>query len=115
MHLTTCLVCDEKKDHEKNVLGKPIIREDLNACTKFDRICFESQKYGQLSSQTLTYLEQLSKFVQLCALRTKRVKGVTKNLVDNFCIFGAPAIFQRNNGREFNARVVRNIFRCGRV
>ena len=68
--------------------------------SKIDRICSKSQKDGQFSSQTLTNLDHLSKFVQLCALRKKRAKEVTKNLVDIFCIFGTPVIFQSNNGRD---------------
>ena len=106
IYLATCLVCDEKRNRpRKNVVVKPIITEDLNARAQVYLICFESQKDGQFS-QILTYQDHLSKFVQLCALRPKRAEEVAKNLVDIFCIFGAPAILQSDNGLEFTARVI---------
>ena len=69
----------KKKKPRKKKRGSEaqLITEDLNARAKVDRICFESQKNGQLSSQTLTYLHHLSKFVKLRALPTKLAKEVT--------------------------------------
>ena len=56
--------------------------------------------------QILSYQDHLSKFVQLRPMESKRAEEVAKNLIDIFCIFGAPAILQSDNGREFTARVI---------
>ena len=45
MYLTTCLVCDEKRNRpRKNLVVKPILTEDINSRAQVDLICFESQK-----------------------------------------------------------------------
>ena len=106
VYLTTCLVCDEKRNRpRKHLVVKPIISEEMNARAQVDLICFESQKDRKFT-QVLTYQDHLSKFVQLRALTTKRAAEVAKCLVDIFCTFGAPAILQSDNGREFTAKVI---------
>jgi len=49
----------------------------------------------------MVYQDHVTKFVQIRALKTKRVEEVAKHIIDIFCIFGAPIILQSANGREF--------------
>ena len=47
--------------------------------------------------------------MQLRPLTSKRAEEVAKHLMDIFCIFGAPAVLQSDNGREFANRVVSDL------
>jgi len=48
-------------------------------------------------------------FVQIRALKTKRAEAVAKHIIDIFCIFGAPMIFQSDNGREFVNQIINDL------
>ena len=84
---------------------KPTISEDLNARAQVDLICFESERDGDFK-HILTYQDHLKKFLSLRALKTKRAEEVAYNLIEIFCIFGAPCILQSDNGREFTSAVI---------
>ncbi|KAL8578594.1 hypothetical protein ACOMHN_015050 [Nucella lapillus] len=49
----------------------------------------------------MTYLNHFTKFCILRPLTSKRAEEVAVNLLDIFLLFGAPAILQSDNGREF--------------
>ncbi len=53
----------------------------------------------------MTYQDNLTKFVILRPLKNKTAVAVAEELVDIFCIFGAPRILHTDNGREFNNSV----------
>jgi len=47
------------------------------------------------------YQDHLTKFVILRPLKSKRAEEIAYNLLDIYTTFGAPAILQSDNGREF--------------
>ncbi|XP_068234227.1 KRAB-A domain-containing protein 2-like [Palaemon carinicauda] len=53
-----------------------------------------------------TFVNHFSKFCVLRTLTTKRAEEVAANLLDIFLTFGAPAILQSDNGREFVNAVI---------
>ena len=65
----------------------------------------QSQTDGEFK-WILAYQDHLTKFVQLRATKSKRAAEVAHHLLDIFCIFGAPAILQSDNGREFANSII---------
>ncbi|XP_055943339.1 KRAB-A domain-containing protein 2-like [Argiope bruennichi] len=57
----------------------------------------------------MVYLDHLTKFVQLRPLKTKRAEEVAYHVLPIFLTFGAPAILQSDNGREFSNQVISEI------
>lgn len=49
----------------------------------------------------MVYQDHLTKFVLLRPLKIKRPEEVASHLLDIYTTFGAPAILQSDNGREF--------------
>ena len=106
LYLATCSTCDEKRSRpRKGIVVKPILSEDLNSRAQVDLICYESEKDGNYA-HIMCYQDHLTKFVSLRALKSKRAEEVAYHLIEIFCVFGAPAILQSDNGREFVNAVV---------
>jgi len=57
----------------------------------------------------LVYQDHLTKFVNLRPLSNKRAEEVAYVLLDIFTTFGAPAILQSYNGREFSNKIVEEL------
>lgn len=57
----------------------------------------------------LNYQEHLTKFLYLRPLKTKTTAEVAYNLVDIFCVIGAPSVLQSDNGREFCNSVIEEL------
>lgn len=56
----------------------------------------------------MVYQDHLTKFIQLCALTSKRAVEIAHKLLGIFCTFGAPSI-QSDNGREFANSVIEEL------
>ncbi|GFT16576.1 KRAB-A domain-containing protein 2 [Trichonephila clavipes] len=56
----------------------------------------------------MVYQDHLTKFVQLRPLKTKRAE-VACHVLSIFLPFGAPAILQSDNGREFSNQVMSEV------
>ncbi|CAI6372620.1 unnamed protein product [Macrosiphum euphorbiae] len=57
----------------------------------------------------LVYQDHLTKFVSLRPLTHKRAEEVAYVLLDIFTTFGAPAILQSDNGREFVNKIINEL------
>ncbi|CAF2198458.1 unnamed protein product [Rotaria magnacalcarata] len=57
----------------------------------------------------LNYQDHFTKFCILRPLKSKTAAEVAYNLLDIFTTFGAPAILQSDNGREFVAKVIEEL------
>jgi len=57
----------------------------------------------------MVYQEHLTKFARLRALKLKMAEEVATNILDIFCIFGAPVILQSDNGREFVNKIINDL------
>ena len=95
----------KKKKVRKSLVVKPIVSHDFNSRCQVDLIDMQSQPDGQFKF-ILNYQDHLTKFLNLRALMCKTADAVADELIDIFCIFGAPQILQSDNGREFANRVV---------
>ena len=77
-----------------------MIFNDMNSRGQVDLIDMQSQPSGEYK-WILVHQDHFTKFVQLRATKTKRAAEIGYLLLDIFCIFGAPAILQSDNVREF--------------
>jgi len=56
----------------------------------------------------MNYQDHLTKFTILPPLKNKTAEEVAYQLMDIFCMFGAPFIPQSENGREFANKIIQN-------
>lgn len=64
------------------------------------------------------YQDDLTKFMQLLPVTSKRAPGNAYQLLDRFIIFSVPSILQSDNGREFVNSVIEELclmWECLRV
>ncbi|GFX29761.1 KRAB-A domain-containing protein 2 [Trichonephila clavipes] len=57
----------------------------------------------------MVYQDHLTKFVQLRLMKTKRALETAYHVLSIFLTFGAPAILQSDNGREFSNQFISEI------
>jgi len=57
----------------------------------------------------MNYQDHLTKFTILRPLKSKTAEEVAYQLMNIFCMFGAPFILQSDNGREFANKIIQNL------
>ena len=57
----------------------------------------------------MNYQDHLTKFTILRPLKSKTAEELAFQLMDIFCMFGAPFILQSDNGLEFSIRIIQNL------
>lgn len=85
-----------------------MVFSEMNSRCQVDLIDMQSQPDGKYKF-IMVYKDHLTKSIQLRTLICKRAEEVAKNLLDIFCIFGAPSILQSDNGREFVNRIINDL------
>lgn len=109
MYLKFCGPCQTKLSYKrKGLVVKPIIHSEMNSRCQVDLIDMQSQADGEFRF-IMVYQDHLTKFVQLRALKSKTAEEVANNILDIFCIFGAPVILQSDNGREFVNKIINDL------
>ena len=104
--LQCCETCIKRRAHpKKGLVVKPIITKEAYGRGQVDLIDMQSCKDGEFNF-IMNYQDHLSKFVVLRPLKSKTAVEVAYNLIDIFCLFGAPAILQSDNGREFVNKIM---------
>lgn len=86
----------------------PLIFKEVNHRAQVDLIDMQTSQDGEYKF-ILNYQEHLTKFVYLRPLKTKTAAEVAYNLVDIFCVIGAPSVLQSDNGREFCNSVIEEL------
>ena len=100
-YLELCEKCCLKKSKQrKGLVVKPIVSNDLNSRCQLDLIDMQSQPDGEYKF-IMNYQDHLTKFSMLRPLTHKTAENVAAELLDIFCILGAPHILQSDNGKEF--------------
>ncbi|CAF5167720.1 unnamed protein product, partial [Rotaria magnacalcarata] len=89
-------------------LIRPIISNDFHSRGQVDLIDMQSSPDGKFKF-ILNYQDHFTKFCILRPLKSKTAAEVAYNLLDIFTTFGAPAILQSDNGREFVAKVIEEL------
>lgn len=104
--LECCQVCQKKKaNRHANLVIKPIISKEFCSRAQVDLIDYQSCQDGQYK-WLLNYQDHLTKFICLRPLKSKQAVEVAVELLKIFLEFGAPAILQSDNGREFVNSVI---------
>lgn len=101
-----CKICDRKRAApQKNVVTKPILSDNFNIRGQMDLIDLQSCPDGEYH-WIMNYQDHHTKFLHLRPLKSKHAASVAEELLKIFFCFGAPAILQSDNGREFVAKVI---------
>ncbi|XP_055924454.1 KRAB-A domain-containing protein 2-like [Argiope bruennichi] len=109
LYLNLCKQCQMKHSApKKGIVVKPMISSELNSRCQVDLIDLQSNSDGEYKF-IMVYQDHLTKFVQLRPLKTKRAEEVAYHVLPIFLTFGAPAILQSDNGREFSNQVISEI------
>lgn len=104
--VSLCKICQEKKPQfRKGIVVRPILSQDLNARGQVDLVDLQSMPDGDWK-WLMNYQDHTTKFTHLRPLRSKEASGVAVELLKIFLEFGAPAILQSDNGKEFVAQVI---------
>ncbi|XP_023288360.1 KRAB-A domain-containing protein 2 [Orussus abietinus] len=109
LYLNLCKQCQMKHSApKKGIVAKPMVSSELNSRCQVDLIDLQSNRDGEYKF-IMVYQDHLTKFVQLRPLKTKSAEEVARHVLSIFLTFGAPAILQSDNGREFSNRVISEI------
>ncbi|XP_076045792.1 KRAB-A domain-containing protein 2-like [Oratosquilla oratoria] len=102
LYISFCEHCHQKKARKipKGLVVKPVRSHGILSRCQVDLINFQTLPDGDFK-YIMTYANHFSKFCVLRPLTSKRAEEVAANLLDIFLTFGAPAILQSDNGREF--------------
>ncbi|XP_068235798.1 KRAB-A domain-containing protein 2-like [Palaemon carinicauda] len=107
LYISFCEHCHQKKARKvpKGLVVKPVRSHHIFSRCQIDLINFQTFPDGDYK-YIMTFVNHFSKFCVLRPLTTKRAEEVAANLLDIFLTFGAPAILQSDNGREFVNAVI---------
>ncbi|CAF4079766.1 unnamed protein product, partial [Adineta steineri] len=111
LFISECNECKIKRAKPRNsskLVIRSIISNDFNSRGQVDVIDMQSSPDGEFKF-ILNYQDHFTKFSILRPLKSKTAAEVAFNLSYIFTTFGAPAILQSNNGREFVARVIEEL------
>jgi hypothetical protein len=109
LFLSLCMQCQlKKKIPKRGLVVRPILSNFMNSRCQVDLVDMQSEPDGDFRF-IMNYQDHLTKFTMLRPIRTKTAEEVAYQVLDIFCIFGAPLILQSDNGREFANRVVENL------
>ncbi|XP_046988642.1 KRAB-A domain-containing protein 2-like [Schistocerca americana] len=101
IYLSICETCQSKRSIKKmGHLSKPTLHSEMNSRCQVDLIDMQTQE-DRGFKYTIVYQDQVTKFVLLCALQSRRAEEVAHHLADIFLPYGAPCNLHSDNGREF--------------
>ena len=109
LYLALCEHCQLKEKTPKRALVvRPIHSQYVNSRRQVDLIDMRSEPDGYYRV-IMNYQNHLTKFTILRPLKNKTSEEVAYQLIDIFCMFGAPFILQSENGREFTNKIIQNL------
>jgi hypothetical protein len=102
-----CEECQLKKRKlaSKGLVVKPIVSMEFNSRGQMDLIDMQSLSYDD-HRYIMVYQDNMTKFVVLQPLKSKRATDVAMQILDIFLLFGAPNILQSDNGAEFTVSII---------
>ena len=101
LFLALCEQCQlKKKTPKRGLVVRPILSHYMNFQFQVDLIDMQSEPDGYYQF-IMNYKDHLTKFTILRPLNSKTAKEVAYQLMDIFCMFGAPFILRSNHGCEF--------------
>ncbi|XP_050310844.1 KRAB-A domain-containing protein 2-like [Anthonomus grandis grandis] len=109
IYLKLCEICQLKKTApRKGIVVKPILSKLMNSRCQVDLIDMQTDPDGDYSF-ILNYQDHLTKYCVLRPMKSRTAVKTARNLIEMFCLFGAPSILHSDNGREFSNQVINNL------
>jgi len=109
LYLALCEHCQlKKKTPKRGLVVRPILSHYMNSPCQVDLIDMHSEPDGHYRF-IMNYQDHLTKFTILRPLKNKTAEQVAYQLMDIFCMFGAPFRLQSDNGREFANKIIQNL------
>ncbi|XP_043855942.1 KRAB-A domain-containing protein 2 [Dromiciops gliroides] len=106
LYLTLCKQCHQKNPVPKRGLSaKPMTFKVICSRCQVDLIDMQSNTDGEFRF-ILSYLDDLTKFIILRPLKSKKAREVACVLLDIFSVIGAPSVLESDSDREFVNHVV---------
>lgn len=100
-YLSLCTHCQKKSYNSRtSLVSKPVLHPTLDSRAQIGLIDMRSKHINGFHF-ILTYEDILTKFIILKALKNKCTKEIAQHLLDIFTTFGAPAILQSDEGRDY--------------
>lgn len=107
--LKLCVICQLKSHNtKKGLVVKPMVFSTMNERCQVDLVDMQSNADGAYKF-IMVYQDHLTKFCIIRPLKTKTAAEVAREVLDIFCIFGAPSIMQSDNGREFVNAIIEEL------
>ncbi|CAF3273316.1 unnamed protein product [Rotaria socialis] len=103
-----CDACSNRQIFPKPPVGKPIISVSYLTRIQMDLIDMRSRPDGKFK-WILHVKDHFTKFSWAYPLETKEAEPVAEKLLQQFYAFGAPHILQSDNGKEFVARIIKDM------
>ncbi|CAF2145925.1 unnamed protein product [Rotaria magnacalcarata] len=106
--LSLCDVCSNRKGFPKPITDKPIVSIGYLTRLQIDLIDMRSVPDGEFK-WILHAKDHFTKYSWTYPLKTKEAQPVAETLLQQFYAFGPPRILQSDNGKEFVARVIKDL------
>ena len=114
VYLKSCNECQLQKCKKtvKSTVTRPIRTSDFASRGQVDLIDLQTTDEVNIPFNFLmVYQDHINKVIVLRPLRHKSAQEVVDNLVEIFCLLGAPHILQSDNGREFKNAILAEMVR----
>ena len=109
LYLALCEQCQLKeKTQKQGLVVRPILPHYMNSQCQVDLIDMQSEPDGYYRF-IISYQNHLTTFTIRRPLKSKTAEELTYQLMDIFCMFGAPVIPQSDNGRKFANKIIQNL------
>ena len=95
----------KRKLASKGLVVKPIVSKEFNSRGQMDLIDMQSLSYDDYR-YIMVQQDNMTNFVVLWPLKSKRATDVAMQILDIFLLFGSPNILQSDNGAEFTANYI---------
>lgn len=101
LFLKLCVSRQQKLGTQKNsIVLKPVKFSEMESRCQVDLIDMQTMPDDRFQF-IMVYQDYVTRFIQLRPLTSKKAAEVAKQLLDIFCIFGAPSIIQSDSDKEF--------------
>ncbi|CAF1570775.1 unnamed protein product [Rotaria magnacalcarata] len=108
LFISQCDVCSNRKTFPKPAAEKPIVSIGYFTRLQVDLIDMRSIPNGEYK-WILHAKDHFTKFLWTYPLQSKEAEPVAQKFLQQFYSFGAPRILQSDNGKEFVAKVIKDL------
>ncbi|CAM4830056.1 unnamed protein product [Rotaria magnacalcarata] len=108
LFISQCNVCLNKKNFLEPITVKPVVSIGYLTRLQIELIDMRNIQDGEYK-WILHTMDHFTKFSWAYPLKSKEAKSVADKLLQQFYSFGTPRILQSDNGKEFVAKVIKEL------